>query len=415
MKILAITSSYPRFEGDPTAPFVESIVRSVAELGHEVHVLVPEHREWRRPAGENGVHFHSYRYSPVSSWTPWGFSASLEGGTRIRRPLYALAPLVVASAARKARSILARGDFDVVHAHWVVPNGPIARLAADRARIPLVISLHGSDVAVSERSRLAGRGARWTFARTAAITAPSHDLLERATRLGARGLLERVPYGVDAAAFDVPRDAAGALRSRLGFGDEHVVVAGVGRLIPVKGFECLVDAHASALASVRELRLVLVGDGDGRPALEERIRELGVADTVVLAGAVSPREIPAYMAAADVVAVPSIRYGGYVDGLPNVALEAMAAGRPVVGSRVGGIPELVRERENGLLVPEKDAGALADALALLARDAELRMRLGTNGRAEMREQRTWEAVGRRLVEVYERIVESRGRGSAVES
>jgi glycosyltransferase involved in cell wall biosynthesis len=353
------------------------------------------------------VYFHPYRYSPMESWTPWGFSESLEGGTRIRKPLYALAPLVVVAALRTARSVLAEGGFDLVHVHWVVPNGPIGARTASSHGLPLVVSLHGSDVAVSERSRAIGRATRWSLSRSAAVTAPSADLLERARRLGATGALERVPYGADASAFQVAPGTGEALRRRLGLGEDAVVVAGVGRLIPVKGFEYLVDAHAAALASSPELRLVLVGDGDGRSGLEARIRALGVSDTVVLAGAAPPAEIPAYMAASDVIAVPSIRHGGYVDGLPNVALEAMAAGKPVVGSRVGGIPELVRDGENGVLVPEKDAGVLAEALVALARDPELRARLGANGREEIREERSWDAVGRRLVEVYDRVLAER--------
>jgi phosphatidyl-myo-inositol dimannoside synthase len=407
VKILAITSSYPRYEGDPTAPFVESIVRSVAAKGHTVHVLLPQQREWARPESEGPVHYHPYRYSPRRSWTPWGFSESLEGGVTIRKPLYALAPVVLASATRAARALLAEGGFDVVHVHWVVPNGPIGALAAPSRGVPLVISLHGSDVAVSERSRAIGRATRWSFARAAAVTAPSGDLLERARRLGAVGVLERVPYGADAEAFEVSADTAAALRGRLGFGQEDVVVVGVGRLIPVKGFAVLVAAHAEALLAVPHLRLVLVGDGDLRGSLEERARALGVSDTVVFAGAAERSEVPAYMAAADVVAVPSIRYGGYVDGLPNVALEAMAAGRPLVASDVGGLPELVREGENGLLVPEQDPHALARALVTLAGDAALRVRLGASGRAEIREERSWDAVGRRFVEVYERAIAAR--------
>ena len=407
MKVLAITSSYPRYEGDPTAPFIESIVRSVAAQGHTVHVLLPQHREWSRPASEGSVHYHHYRYSPRRSWTPWGFSESLQGGVQIRKPLYALAPVVLASATRAARTLLAAGGFDVVHVHWVVPNGPIGALAAPARRVPLVISLHGSDVAVSERSRAIGRATRWSFARAAAVTAPSDDLLERAARLGATGMLERVPYGADVGAFEISRDAADAMRRRLGFGSEHVVVAGVGRLVSVKGFEYLVDAHAEALASVPQLRLVLVGDGDLRAELEARVRALGVADSVVLTGTADRSEIPVYMAAADIVAVPSVRFGGYVDGLPNVALEAMAAGKPLVASRVGGLPELVRDGENGVLVAEKDSRALADALVALAGDPGLRR---TTRRERARRRSGGRGAGTRLaerfVEIYRRVAKT---------
>jgi glycosyltransferase involved in cell wall biosynthesis len=407
VKILAITSSYPRYEGDSTAPFIESIVRSVAERGHTVHVLLPQHREWARPASEGSVHYHPYRYSPRRSWTPWGFSESLQGGVQIRKPLYALAPIVLASATRSARTLLAAGGFDAVHVHWVVPNGPVGALAAPARGVPLVISLHGSDVAVSERSRAIGRATRWSFSRASAVTAPSGDLLERAHRLGATCALERVPYGADVRGFEVSADAARTLRRGLGFGDEHVVVAGVGRLIPVKGFEYLVEAHAEALATVPQLRLVLVGDGDLRRQLEERIRTLGVADSVVLTGAADRSEIPVYMAAADIVAVPSVRFGGYVDGLPNVALESMAAGKPLVASRVGGLPELVRDGENGLLVPEKDAHSLAEALVGLAGDPELRHRLGASAQAEIASTRSWNAVAGRFVEIYRGVARDR--------
>ncbi len=400
MKILAITSSYPRYEGDATAPFVESIVRDVADLGHDTHVLVPQHRGWSRPASEGRVHFHTYRYSPRRSWTPWGFSESLGDGVRIRTPLYALAPVVLASATAAGRRLLAQGDFDVVHVHWVVPNGPIGGLVA-RGKLPLVVSVHGSDVAVSERSSAIGRATRWTFGRAAAVTAPSRDLLERAGRLGATGL-ELVPYGADVDALSATSETATAIRARLGAGAGDVVVLGLGRLIPVKGFEVLVDAYADAVHELPGLRLVIVGDGDLRESLQRRAEQLGVSRSVVLAGAARRDEIPGYLAAADVVAIPSIRHLGYVDGLPNVALEAMAAGKPIVASSVGGLPDLVQPGENGLLVEEKNTGELARAIVTLARDQELRARLGAAGQAEIREHRSWTAVAQRFVEIYER-------------
>ena len=402
MKILALTSTYPRYPGDGVAPFVGSIVRGVADLGHDVHVLVPEHSEWRWPEHDGRVTFHRYRYSPVRSWTPWGFSESLAGGSTIRKPLYLLAPVVSASAVRAARKILAGGGFDVVHAHWVVPNGPIARLAAGAT--PLVVSMHGSDVALSERSRAFGRVARWTFERAAAVTGPSRDLLSRAQALGAHEPLELVPYGADEAA--VPSDAAAALRSRLGLAADDVLVAGIGRLIPVKGFDYLVQALAEASRNDPRLRLVLVGDGPEAAALADRATSLGVADRVELVGAVAHDDVPEYLAAADIVVVPSIRFEGLVDGLPNVALEAMAAGKPLVATRVGGLPELVHDGGNGVLVEEKSTDELASAILGLAGDADLRARLGAAARNEIRTERSWEAVARRFVEIYGRAAAS---------
>lgn len=403
MNVLSITSSYPRFEGDPTAPFIESITRHVAARGHSIHLILPEHQEWKRPPVEDGVHYHPYRYSPRRTWTPWGYSESLEGGVRIRRSLYALAPLVFLSALRASSSVLSRAPFDLVHAHWVIPNGPIGARAARRHKLPLVISLHGSDISVSERSGSIGRVARSCFGRAAAVTAPSEDLLERARRLGASGLLELIPYGADTSALQADSAAAHAVRERLGLRSDQIVVAGIGRFVHWKGFEYLIEAYAKASAMLPELRLVFVGDGDLREDLSARARSLGVSETVVFAGMASRDAIPAYLAAADIVAVPSIHYDGYVDGLPNVALEAMAAGKPLVATRVGGLPQLVRPGENGLLVDEQDSDALSEAIVTLARDPHLRASMGDNGRRLIRDSMNWNVVAERFEHVYERV------------
>lgn len=172
---------------------------------------------------------------------------------------------------------------------------------------------------------------------------------------------------------------------------------------PLWSFELKWDGFWAIVLTEDGLRVRSRRGWDMTPLLPELA---GLPPDLLLDGSASPREIPEYMAAADVVAVPSIRYGGYVDGLPNVALEAMAAGRPVVGSRVGGIPELVREGENGLLVPEKDSAALGAALVTLARDPALRARMGATARTEIRDERSWDAVGARFVEVYERVADS---------
>jgi glycosyltransferase involved in cell wall biosynthesis len=404
VNVLSITSSYPRYDGDPTAPFIESITHRLASRGHSIHVVLPESREWRRPLVEGGVEFHAYRYSPRRTWTPWGYSDSLEAGVRIKRPLYALAPAVAASALWTCNRVLSRGEFDLVHAHWVIPNGPIGALVAKRHRVPLVLSLHGSDVSVSQRSDWLGRIARSTFSRTAAVTAPSEDLLERARGLGAVCHTALIPYGADVDAFGPDPAARSRTRAQLGLSADHTVVCGIGRFVHWKGFEYLIDAFAKSSTALPQLRLVFIGDGDLRQSLQTRARSLGVGDTVTFAGMAARDEMPAYLAAADIVVVPSIHYEGYVDGLPNVALEAMAAGKPLVATRVGGLPQLVQSGENGLLVDERDSDALADAIAMLARDPDLRSRLGENGRMLIRDSMNWDVVAERFEAVYDRVL-----------
>jgi glycosyltransferase involved in cell wall biosynthesis len=237
------------------------------------------------------------------------------------------------------------------------------------------------------------------------VTAPSGDLLERAARFGARAPLERIPYGADVEAIAERSVQRGQMRARLGLAEDDVAVVALGRLVPMKGFDFLVEATAAA--DVPGLRLLFVGEGSERAKLAARAAEVGLGERTTFTGAVSPRAVPDFLAAADVVAVPSVHHDGYVDGLPNVALEGMAAGRPLVATRVGGLPELVRTGETGLLVPEKDVPALADAIRTLAADPDLRRRMGAASQRLIREELTWDVVAERFESVYERVVRRR--------
>jgi glycosyltransferase involved in cell wall biosynthesis len=194
-----------------------------------------------------------------------------------------------------------------------------------------------------------------------------------------------LPYGVDARAF-APRAPEGALRVRYGVPAQAVLVVAVGRLVEKKGFAYLVDASAK----VPGVHVLIAGDGDLRAALEARAHERRAP--VTFAGNLARAEVAAVLAAADVVAVPSvIDRAGNVDGLPNVLLEALAAGTAVVATRVAGIPEVVADGENGLLVAPQNADDLASALRRLAEEPEMRARLGAAARQCALSRLSWEA------------------------
>jgi len=394
MNVLMVTSSYPKFPGDVTAPFVESIARAVAERGHAVDIVLPFHPDLRRDGAEP-VRFFPYRYAPRDRWSLWGYAQSLRADVRVRPAAFVLAPAAAWALRAAASARLVDTRYDVVHVHWVVPN---AALIVDIVRLhgaPLVVSLHGSDVFLAERLLPAGVLARRALRAAGAITACSGDLRERALRLGAAPERTRtVPYGVDAAAFS-PDLPVGDFRRRLGIPDEAVLVLALGRLVEKKGFASLVDAAAR----VPGLRVVIAGEGDLRADLEGRARAAGAP--VLFTGPLERGLAAQALAAADVVAVPSVvDRAGNVDGLPNVLLEALASGRAVVATRVAGIPDVVEDGVNGLLVPPGDAGALAAALARLAAAPEERARLGREARRRALLGLTWRAAGRAFEETY---------------
>ncbi len=394
MRVLMITSSYPKYPGDVTAPFIESIARGIAARGHDVDVVLPFHPELARPQ-DDPVRFFPYRYAPSDALCLWGYAQSLESDVRVRRRVLALAPFVAFALRARLSARLTAERYDAVHVHWVVPNAVLVADVVRAHHVPLVVSLHGSDVYVAERMGLVGHLARNAFDTAGAVTACSADLHARAVALGAAAARTRtVPYGVDVHAFS-PDVARAGIRERLGVAADAFFVLAVGRLVEKKGFTHLVEAAARTGG----VRVVIAGDGDLRGALEAQARAAHAP--VAFAGPLARDAVAQALAAADAVVVPSVvDRAGNVDGLPNALLEAMAAGRPVVASRVAGIPDVVRDDVNGLLVPEKDPVALATALRRLVREPETGARLGAEARRTAVARLSWEAAAQTLEDCY---------------
>jgi glycosyltransferase involved in cell wall biosynthesis len=406
MRILAVTVGYPKEPGDPTAPFIDAIVRGLARRGHEVDVVLPYHHEFRYPDGE-GVRFFPYRYSPSARLSPWGFGQTFNATTRVRAQVVPLLPAIAVSLRRAIAKRLAAETYDVVHAHWVLPNGWAAASVAERAGVPVVVTLHGTDVAMAERHRPLARIARRTFRRVAALTATSEDLRERAIGLGADPQDTVTTYiGVDTELF-APRLASPQMRQLLGAQSGDLLVVSVGRLARVKGFEYLIEA-ASRLKGVT---LAIVGGGELQAELERLVQTSSAP--VVLAGQMARERVAEALAAADVVVVPSVVDNrGRVDSTTSTALEALAAGRPLIATTVGGIPEVVLDGENGLLVPQKDPAALAAAIEQLRADPALRQRLSLRAREFAVQQLSWDATIDALERTFERAI-ARYTGGAV--
>lgn len=397
--VVMVTSSYPRFPGDSVGTFMEPIAHAVAARGHEVHVVAPWHPLVRRPSIEHGVRLHFYRYAPLPSLNVFGYAAAMRADVSLKAAAFAAAPLALGAGWRAARQVARRHHATIMHGHWVVPGGVTAGMAMPR--LPLVVSLHGSDVFVAERLLPARVAARTIFRRAGFVTACSADLASRAVRLGAAA--ERtavVPYGVDTARFKPNPDARRDLRQRLGVDDEHLLVASAGRLVRKKGFEYLLDA----MARVDRAVLALAGSGTLEQELAERARALGISGRVRFLGNQTQDAVASLFAAADVVVTPSVRDdAGNVDGLPNVVLEALASGAPLVTTEAGGIGAVVEHGVTAEVVPERDAVRIATALDRL-RDAAVRERLATAARALVERRFGWAATAEGLEHAYARAL-----------
>lgn len=396
LDLLFLTQTYPRFEGDTAGPFIRDLALGLVRGGDRVTVLAPHAEGLAESWDDGGVEVVTFRYAP-DRHEVLGYGRTLEADEKVKGKAALTAPLYAFAALQAVRRQLRRRRFDLVHAHWIVPNGVAA--AAAVGRVPLAVGLHGSDVFLAEKPgvRLA---ARWALGRTRLLTGCSPELVDRVRALGFPEERSRViPYGVDVQAFSPAPSRRELWRERLGIPEEAPLLLGVGRMATKKGFQVLIEILPSLMAQVPDLRVVLAGGGD----LLDRFKQSAApwADRVFFPGSVLRDTLPDLYRAADVFTLPAVHDGkGNVDGLPNVILEAMASGLPVVASGISGIPLAVEEERTGLLVPERSPAELLVALRrLLTNPGEARA-MGERGRRKAEAELTWDAVAARYREGY---------------
>jgi glycosyltransferase involved in cell wall biosynthesis len=294
-----------------------------------------------------------------------------------------LPPGPAAAQARVLADRLMDTHVAAVHGYFAHEPAAVAEAAADLLRVPHGFSVHARDARKVAPDVLARR-----VSHAACVIACNADVARHLT--GADGRLRVVPHGVDLDRFQ-PSSTNGRVEPRL---------LAVGRLVEKKGFDVLVEATAGLGMPVQ---LRIVGDGPERARLADLARRAGVAERVELAGSRPQEELPAEYAAADIVVVPSVHdRDGDRDGLPNVLLEAMACGRPVVATPVGSIPDAVENARTGILVAPGDASALATALRGLLRAPELRRHLGAAARSRVQREFDLRRCTQRLVRTLER-------------
>ncbi len=413
MHIGVLTHNYPRFGGDFSGTFVEALCDELARQGHPVTVWAPYDQAYARPLtytpSSNGsgpspqpVTLRLYRYAYPSHLHRLGYMRSMQSDLALRLEAYLLSPALFAAGTRKVLADATRLRPDVLHAHWVLPNGFIGAVASRRLGIPLAVSVPGSDAQVAAKNPLFRRMAAFTFAQAALLTANSAELRDAVLPLGASlAKFDMIIYGTDPAALRPDATGTTALRRRLGIDAGRPVILCVGRMVHKKGFDVLIRALAEPPLARRNLAVVMVGGGDELTAWQQLGAQLGVAERIYWVGSVPKTEIGAFYNLADMLAMPSVSRPA--DGLNVCVLDAMSCGKPVVASTVAGNPLAVADGITGLLTPEQDPAALAGAVATLLDNPQRAHAMGAAGRKRIEDELGWPQLARRYVGHFESI------------
>jgi teichuronic acid biosynthesis glycosyltransferase TuaC len=300
-----------------------------------------------------------------------------------------IAPVLLALGSWRETQRAVRGGVDLIDAHYFYPDGVAAALLSRWFGKPYVITARGTDVNVLPNYRLPRAWIRWAAKHASAIVAVSAALAERLQELGVDAAKIRViRNGVNLERFSVI-DRAEA-RRKLGLPEDGRLALSVGNLVEGKGHQ-----HAiAALAQLPGWQLRVAGVGEYEPTLRRLANELEVADRVTFAGLVPQEHLSVSYSAADLLILASAR-----EGLPNVILEALACGTPVVASRVGGIPEVIDRAELGELIDEPSGATVARAVTRVAAAATDRQVL----RAQA-ERFSWETTSRSQIELFHQVL-----------
>ena len=399
-RFLFLTQTYPRRPGDTTGPFIRDLARGLVRAGDDVTVLTPHAKDVPATWDDDGVVVESFRYAPESLELV-GYSRSLDKDERIKGGSALSAPLYMVGAWRAVRRCLARRPFDLVQAHWVVPNALVAVPAV--GRLPLAVGLHGSDVFLAEKPvvrTMVGRA----LARTQVLTGCSPELVDRVCALGfPREKAHVIPYGVDSSLFAPDRGRRSLWRQKLNVSDSAPLLVSVGRMATKKGYQVLLERIDQLMEGQPDLHLVLAGGGDRQAEFQAAAQPW--SDRIHFPGAVLRDTLPDLYRAADGFFLPAVHDPqGNVDGLPNVILEAMATGLPVVTTTVSGIPLAIEDGANGFLVPEQDAPALIGAIDRLLADPDRARAMGEEGRRRAVDHHHWDTIAGRYRAAYEQAL-----------
>ena len=403
-----MTQTYPRHQGDTSGPFIRDLALGLVSAGDDVTVLTPHAAGLDSNWKDGEVEVRTFRYAPEGLEVV-GYSRSLSSDEKLKWRAALVSPLYLVAARQALKREALRNQPDLVHAHWAVPNGLVA--AAAGLSVPFGIGLHGSDVFLAERAPIATLVSK-SLQRASFLTGCSPELVSRVCAIGfdeSRSAV--IPYGVNVDQFRPDVGRRFLWRQKLGISESATVILAVGRMVTKKGFHVLLPTLRDVLPKFPETHVVLAGGGD---RLEEfKARAADISGNIHFPDLVLRDTLPDLYRAADLFVLPAVHDAkGNVDGLPNVILEAMASGLPVIASEISGIPLAIEHERQGLLVPEQQSEALASALMRLIEDVALRHEMGMAARAKAVSELTWPAVAARYRQSYLDALASSARDGA---
>ena len=388
LNVLVLASTYPRWKDDSTPSFVETLSHGLSMRGMNITVLAPHCQGAHTFENLNGIDVHRFRYAPEKLET-----LAYKGGllSKIKKNSFnkIILFLFLISETLHTIKLANKLKINLIHAHWIVPQGLIAIITKKIffwKKISVLITAHGGDV-YGVNNSIYNYFKDWVCKNSDGATAVSNAVathMKKANNLFVRSM------GVDAMHHFLPPVT-----------DKRKHLLFVGRLVDKKGCDILLMAFKEVLKHYPSLTLKIIGDGPEKKALKKLCRTLKISGNVEFMGALSQEQLTKWYQSAKIFIMPSIiAESGDQEGLGLVAAEAMACECPVIASNLHAITDLIKHDVDGILINSNDSYALAEAIVKLAEDPITSKRLASEARKKVLDKFDWSVVA----EDYARII-----------
>lgn len=387
-----LTSSYPRNDCDNSSIFLRYLAINLAEQNAEVHILAPDHPLVTNTNLDISVKNHWFKYLP-KHWQQLAYGSGILPNLKRNKLLYLQVPFFLLAMLISLFFLCRKIKPDVIHAHWIIPQGFIAIIVGKLLNIPVIATAHGGD-AFSLNTDILSRLKRLTLKHCHAWTSNTKATAETFDSSNNIPNPNIIPMGVNVEHFQSGN--ADKLLAK----EHRKIILFVGRLVEKKGVKYLIEAFSMLPTKTQdESVLWIIGDGDERIELEEQAQRLGIQN-ITFWGQVQNKQLPDFYAAANVFVAPSvIDSKGDTEGQGVILLEAMASKTPIIATTVGGIPEVISHKETGFLISPNSPNELSAAIEYILNNKELTDNCTTNALFKVNEVYSWKNISQKFISI----------------
>ncbi len=396
-KILVIVSRYSRNSRDP-GDFITELSEWVRKKGYLVNVLAPHDYGLKLEESINGVKVYRFPYFIPLKYQKVAYGPGILDNLKKSILATLQVPFFILFELLYAIKILRETDSDVIHTHWIIPQGFVGAICKRLYNVKHVSSIHGSDINMLKNSSILQYFFKFIFKNTDQITVNSSftkKILFSIIDAENKNKIHVIPMGIDQNRF-FPLEHN---EFRKKFKAENLLIY-VGRLIDWKGVSFLIGSMRNVLKVYPNTKLLIIGSGPEEKELLKTTEKLKLMGNIDFIGEIKNTEVSKYYCVSDIFIIPSIVVGGHTEGLGVVTIEAMACGTAVVGTSVGGIPDVIEDGYNGLLVSQKSSDEIAKGIIEILSNKKLKDDFIKNGINTVKEKFSWDVISDKFCELY---------------